>query len=635
MATNVIGKAPGPRPDEPDETVPETSSTDSVEEPGEPLERRVRWRPDLWWSIAAFVVVAQVLIRWWIALGLDFVQDDVLFIYRALDNPLDAAFLLETYDGHFGPLWKAVQWATVQVAPFDFGVAIATVVVGLILADIGMLLALREIFGRARMSLLLFAFWAFVPLTVVASASWTIGAIMFPVLASMAWTTYFHARVVRGAGVGSAIGAVLCLSLGLLVSPQALFLLPFLVMWTLAFPRLTRVGGLRATVRRARTLWLLYAVVVAAYLVLYRAAGPQRAIRWPTLETLGHVFAEGFLGSALPSTFGGPWGSDPGSWPSFAALGTFATSVLVQLMLLLVVVTVWLRPHAWRAWAALAALVAMVLLVMAVAVHFELTVYALLRQPHYVAIFLVPGTVLLGCTWACGRPRPGARRILRRLPSGLLTAVAVVAGLVFVQSAWVTTQQQATAIKAASSRPFWTNVRAGLDAHPSAVLIDRLMPSNVVFSGFLPEVGATSTALRHFVRDQTFDVPAEEPYVITDEGRVVRGQVAEFARSYPGPVPGCGYVVRRSVVGIPLNQQAFSFSWGVQLNYLAEQDTVIEVGGGGVTRKVPLQRGLHTVTLQLPGELPRIRVQGTQPGVAVCLDQVLVGGIAPRPDPTP
>ena len=151
--------------------------------------------------------------------------------------------MLRTYNAHFGPLWKAVQWATVQVAPFDFGVAIATVIAGLVVADVGMLLALREIFGRGRLSLLLFAFWRPRPAhrgrVGVLDAS---ARSCFPVLASMAWTTYFHARVVRGAGLGSAVAAAVCLALGLLVSPQALFLIPFLVVWTWAFPQLTRVG---------------------------------------------------------------------------------------------------------------------------------------------------------------------------------------------------------------------------------------------------------------------------------------------------------------------------------------------------------------------------------------------------------
>ena len=586
-------------------------------------------RQAAWWAFVGVVSAVQLLVRWWTAIGLDHYHDDLLVSYRALDSPLTTEYLATMYDGHWGPVVALLQWVTVRVDPFDVGTAFGVVLLLLAVANIGVALMLREWVGTGGASKWAFVFWAASPITVTTVGSWSIGLAILPVAAGTAWTAWLHARALKSGRRRDVLVALVALALTLLTSPRALIAVPFLVLTTIAYPSAIRPQDTaRAILRRGRHYWFAMGAIIVTYALAYLANQPERNGQSLTLAAIGDVVEQAVFRTAFPAAIGGPWVSDSGAIPSVGALGTLVASFVFQLVVALAIVTMLVRRDAWRAWAILAALTALQVAVLATALRFDLIGESLLRQTRYLMPLLVPAALLLALALGHGRVRSWVDRTRRRwrwVPAAALVASA----FVFVESAWVTTYEQAASMKASSTHDFWVNVRDSLAEEPDAVLVDREMPQSVVFAGFLPELGQLSEALRFFVTDQRFSLPAESPRYLTDDGRLVAAEIEPYAFSTPGPDGDCGYLVKgRKVATIPMSKSTFNYQWGIELAYLAEGDSTLIAQSSENSTELPLEQGLRTITWTTPGILGSISFRLADPrDPAVCIDKLVVGGV--------
>ena len=447
--------------------------------------------------------------------GLDFVQDDVAVHRTARSTaPLDSRpTSWRPTTGTSGLLWKARR-------------SRATVAGGAVrlrgrrsptvhrrhccVADIGMLLALREIFGRGRLSSLLVRVLApSTPLTVVAvRARWTIGAIMLPV-PGRGWR--LDGVLPRASGPSCAAcavgrGAVACLALAVpRRRPQAP--VPASRSWSALDVGLPRLAAERSEVcvpsRAGRgTLWACYDAAVRRG-VPGRCTAPRRrsdrgARRRPARSATPS--APDVLGTALPSAVrSGRRSSDCGLLAQLRARSAaLATSSLVQLTGRArhrhhlgscrtrgAQWACWLAGRHGRCWSS--------------SPWRALSSRAGVRAPAPDArtsrVLLVPGhgpaRLHVGLWSGCARPPVGSVDRVAAAPPALRLASWSRSWL-FVESAWVTTYAAGAAMKAASTPNLLDNAAMPARGAPvSRRSSTGSCRSSVVFAGFLPEVGAT------------------------------------------------------------------------------------------------------------------------------------------------
>lgn len=591
-----------------------------------------RLRGSVWWAWVAALTMLQSLIRLWSVLGLDSYHDDIDVTYRAL-VPLDSEFLLGTYAGHWGPVGRFLEWVTVNAAPFDAGVSFGVVLVIGLLADLGMLLGLKQVFGRGLGSILIYAGWALTPVILTTVISWSLGLNLMLLTMWATWTTYFHARAVMTGSVASSVASIACVAVLLLTSPQGLVFLLFLVAAHVAYPRWSRSPlHLVQSFRDTRSIWFGYFTVAVIYGGLYASASPERVTNPLALSNLLIVLRDMVLGVAFPSLLGGAWGSDPGALPSSQELPLPVLTLVAQVVAMVVALSISMRVWAWRAWAAMLALILAQSVVVAVAVRFD-EIDGLLRQTRYLVPILVPAFFLLGAAFTLGPRRSWYSALLLR-PRGRssVAAVGVVLVVLYAESAWLTTYRVDAEAKAASTRPFWTNVRESFPRYPGVSIVDRTMPESVLYAGFLAHLGSASMALRYFVSDQTWDTPAQDLHLVTDEGRLVPARVEPYGRSLPGPVEGCGYLVKGTGwTDIPVDQSQFNWGWGVRLNYLSSEPTEMQVLASGISTSLSLDEGIGNITWVNPGIVDRVQIKLSDPtGGPVCVDYLVVGGLVPK-----
>ena len=585
--------------------------------------------PTQWWTAIAVVSGVQLLVRWWTAIGLDQYHDDLLISYRALDSPLNADYLLTMYDGHWGPVVAALHWLTVRANPFDAGTAFLVAMVLLMVSNLGVALMLREWLKPRPVVVGIFVFWAATPIMTTVLASWSIALNLLPIAAGMAWTAYAHARAIRSGSRRDASIALLLLGALLLTSPRALVAIPFLVLTTLAYSHLFTMSALDL-VRRRRGYWLGMGGATLAYVLAYVLSGPERNSQPVTWSSFAQAADQVVARTAFPALIGGPWTSETGAVPSFGELDSLTTSFVVQVVMGLVVLTIAVRRTAWRAWAILATLIVLHVAVLATAIRFDILGASLLRQPRYLLPLLVPAVLLVGLALTQGTVRPWVASAVARW-RWLPTAALIAATLVLVESAWLTTYVQATAMKDASTRQFWLNVRESFAQNPDAHIVQRNMPDSVLASAFLPDLGTISEGLRYFVTEQTFGGPGTDLQYLRDDGVLVPAEVEPYAFSFPGPDGDCGYLIEgNEIVRIPMGKSTFNYGWGVEAKYLAGGDTTLIATASGVTTEIPVPGGLGSVVWVNPGIIDDMTLQLANPSdPSVCVSQIVVGGIVP------
>ena len=95
-------------------------------------------------AVAATLVVAQLIVRSWIVARGDFYWDDLILIGRASSAPILSWDLLgEPHDGHFMPGAFLVAGLTTLVAPLQWWLPAAT----LVIASVGVGAALTFAYG--------------------------------------------------------------------------------------------------------------------------------------------------------------------------------------------------------------------------------------------------------------------------------------------------------------------------------------------------------------------------------------------------------------------------------------------------------------------------------------------------------
>ena len=598
--------------------------------------------PKMWWAGVAVASLIQLGMRWWVASGLSHRNDDVRVIYDALGSSLSPGYIFSKYSGHLEPLPSLIAWITVRAAPFDAGFAFFVVILLLLVTDFVILLMLRRLFGAGPLTLVLYVAWLFTPMMSSTLTSWSLAFGMIPMVATMAWATreyvaYMNAPPERFL-ISRRFRAGLALVLLLLASTFGVLLVAFLALLTVAYPNLGGSQSLKTVWRRAKPLWLrTFLPIMLVYLILYSFI-PDSNTRSPhpiSLLKVWWALSDFAVQTVIPSFVGGPWTLTE-VLEVWAAMPPLAVLVVLEIVGILAVVSVLMRPLAWRAWVVFLAIFTPYVVAMAVAQP-DWGDGAIFRQSRFAIPLVVPMLVTVGAAFSFGPKRAWVSEINQspeRVIRALAPATAAIVFIALINSMFVGNVNQAQQSRAASTKNFWSNAEQGLARTRGQAVQDRYMPDNVLFGPFFRNLALASQSLEYFSGDIRWNAPADQQHMILDDGRVVPATVSPFAASVPGTIPECGYLVRSDApVTIPMDRSQFSWGWAVQMNYLASEDATLQVRGGETTQSVSVVRGLGEITLINAGIIDEISIAIEEPSSAsVCVDYIVLGGLVPETD---
>ncbi|MFT4087123.1 MAG: hypothetical protein QM658_08185 [Gordonia sp. (in: high G+C Gram-positive bacteria)] len=296
---------------------------------------------------ATTLIVAQIVIRAWMVARGDFYWDDLVLIGRASSHPiLSWDYLGYDHDGHFMPGAFLVAGITTLIAPVQWWLPAATLVVLQALASVAVWRMIRAIAPAATVgALAALAFYLFVPMTVPSYVWWAAGLNALPMQIGMAVVIADVVLLVR-AGKRSAssrrrltVGAVVAFVVALLFFEKSLFIAP--VAFAAAVLSLYGEGArspVAAAWRRAQTLWLWLAGVFVVWGGVYLSVSSSTSGPHDAAQTAQLVWRSVNQG-VVPSLVGGPWVWE--RWTPGPPFGDPALWMIVAGWLVLIAAVVW------------------------------------------------------------------------------------------------------------------------------------------------------------------------------------------------------------------------------------------------------------------------------------------------------
>ncbi|MEV6064856.1 hypothetical protein AB0L62_33065 [Nocardia asteroides] len=633
---------------------------DSPPQPADPprLSPTTRARRVLF--VAAVLIVAQLVLRAWVAASGFFYWDDFILIGAAGRHALWSPDLLVTsHDGHVMPLAFVLTWLVTAVAPLQWGVAAAVLVALQLLASLAVLRLLVVLLGAGPRLLVPLTFYLFVPLTVPAFAWWAAAVNALPLQIALAWVSADAVRLVRTGRMRYAVSGAAVTAVALLFFEKAVVVLPVavavvaLLAWVTGEP-------VRAAVRRGAVLWTAAGAVLLAWsafflLVIQKPRGLSRPEQ-PT-ALLRQALSDGLV----PALFGGPWRWE--RWQPATPWADPPGAAVVLCWVALILFAAWTmrtRARTGPIWVALSAYAVATVAPVVILRDGPGTAALLLQSIRYFADFAVVGCLGLALlVLAPGRTRDGVpatgasgarlgpdktgaaagrtgspaasdRGAALPRPGALSTRrlVCLALAVLFVASSVYSTVTFTRSWSPSPARAYVTGVRAALPT-ADAPLLPQEVPWNVLNPLAFPQ-NMTDQVFAPLAGPDTFARATPRLRMFTDDGALVDAAVWWNRSIRPGPEPGCGYrVTGGSSVRLPLDGPMQTREWTAQVNYLADRDATIAVSfEGGAETVAEIGKGLHQVYLRMLGGGSALRVRALTPGLELCVGSGPVGVVA-------
>ncbi|MFI6224825.1 hypothetical protein ACIBEH_30040 [Nocardia salmonicida] len=599
---------------------------------------------------AAFLIVAQSLLRGWVAGSGFFYWDDFLLIGRVSSQPVFSTELLFTsHDGHVMPLAFVLTWLVTEVAPLQWTAAVLVLVALQLLASLAVLRLVVVLLGvRARM-LGPLAFALFVPLTVPAFAWWAAAVNALPLQIALAWVSADAVRLVRTGRRRYAVSGAVVFAVALLFFEKSVVVLPVAFAVTVLAAHVSG-GSVRDAARRSAALW-----TAAGAVLLVWSAGFLLVIQRPrglsAPEHPGSLWSRALSDGLVPALLGGPW-----RWERWQPATPWADppGLLVALSwLLLILFAAWTmrtRRRVIAVWACVTAYAGLTIAPVVLLRDGPSTAGLLLQSLRYFADFAVVATAALALIAAApARPRssavpgsnePARQRVLSSARRGVVGGSAsiessagrarrvagAVAIMLFLVSSVYSTITYTGSWEPSPARTYVTGVRAALPGAADAPLLPQEVPWNVLNPLAFPE-NMTDRVFAPIATPTTFALSTPRLRMITDEGDIVDAQVWWNRAIVEGPEPRCGHRVRGTAgANLPLDGPMQIRDWTAQLNYNADRDGRIALSFEGETETIAdVRAGLNTVYVRLLGGGDTLRIRSLDERQSLCVGAGPVG----------
>lgn len=605
-----------------------------------------------WGALA--VIASMVALRGWATARGWFLYDDLAWqgLAAAYDRP-GLELLRTPWNGHVMPGGWLVVWLFTTLAPLEYWPVVLSSLLLQVAIGWMLFLVLRRLFGSRPEILLLLALGVLSSLSLQASLWWAVGLAQLPLLLASLVAVWAHLGYLRSGRLRDAALVVVALVGGLAFSERTLLVLPLLLLLTLGW--FSGEGRPRTVLRRALLphwpVWTAVTAVAGGFVAYYLTQVPSEATRGGDLDLFTDVLEQGVLYALLPALAGGPWSwLTPGEGVNYPDPAPGLVAATAAVAVAVVVGTCVARRHAARAWWLLVVFVGIggVMLTLTRAAVYGATIgreYRYFTELVLVAPLAI-GLALLPVRWPS---RTGTVALSpRRLPRALqvrLDPWRPVAGLVrsrigltvalacslFVLSSAVSTVRHDQNWHDSSARDYLSTVRTELADAPDVRLVDARVPRRI--DPFQEEESFLSHVLRPVTEPSRFltsGTAGDELRMLDDDGRVQ--QVAIEGPSAPaGPTAGCGWLVTKEPLTVPLDAVVTDDRSTLALTYFTDADGVATVTAGSTRTSVLFREGLHQLYVVVDGPLSRVRLEDLPAGVDVCVTGLRAG----RPVPVP
>lgn len=615
-------------------------------------------RPRTWRALTLAVVAVQFALHATVLAGRSFYWDDFIIVGRAARTPMwSPDFWAAPHDGHVAPLAFLLQAGVNRLAPWEWWIPVALMLVAQVAATLLLARAARALAGRTWTAWAAVAFAAFTPLTLPGSTWWSAAVNALPMHMALGAWTVLAARAVldddprtRSPRTLWLAGAVLVLAVGFF--EKSLAVMPLAAALTAAAAYVRGLAPV-AAMRRGRPLWLVGGAITGVWAVIWlglatrgiaetSGGGPRAELWWRGLESVG----AGLLG--------GPWRWD--RWAPSQAWAEPPAALAVAGGVVLAGLGVAAMARNRRAWAPAlvgGAYLLVVLAAMTTARSGENTSGTLAQTLHYYGDAALVVALALAAMFPAHPAVPldgGEDDAAEAATAGRGRAAPAIAAAVVV------------ALLASSAWSAWTYRRAWegdltarwlptvMEQLPEAAanpapLIDQPVPFEVL----LPVTNPANlySSVLHDVRDRPeFGDVTPHPRMFDASGRIVDARVAALSHLGQGQVPQCGHEIRadgsgRAMADLPLSDLIFLGNHVMELNTIAsspmtvrltfpnELSTPDQILAGGAVAEIPARPNQAWAAIDGGGRLLRVEILDAGPGSVLCLGAGAIGPLVP------
>jgi hypothetical protein len=581
------------------------------------------------WVLGAAValLLAQLVFRAWAAWSSWYSTDDLGFL-REWDRGSQWSYLMEPYNGHLMPGGKLVYWAVGSAGSAQWWPAAVFLVVGQALASTACLWMLVTLFGRRWAIVPPFALYLFLCLSMPAYVWFVAATQQLPLQIVLSLGVGSWVRYLRGEGRRWLVATLTVLAVGMVFREKAMLVLPILIFVSLFYFTEGGIGRRLRGLRRQAVGIFLIAALGATYVVTYLDQVPSQASA-VTPRVAGEL-AGTLLGSTLVTGLvGGPWQwrttsstnsfADPPEWAVGAA---WLVSGVVILYVLL------RRRRSWPALLLFAGYIGGTYLLVLSARGSDFGA-SLGVDTRYLSDIPVVLCLCLALATADLHGAPGSSEVrepevVAQAPAWLVTTlvVAMVIGGVASSVAYVRPWHTSAA------HDFFDRFDRELTARGEVDLADRVLPEPVMSRYFAPS-NTVSFLAPLSTGGARFPDSSSSLFVVGDDGGLRPAKIDQVLASRPGEVEGCGWRVTEKGKSIPLTAQAPDDLWWIRIGYLTNGPSVATVSAGDETFDVSLRSGLNDLFLRVEDSFDSVRIDGIEPGVAVCVGTIEVGKTRP------
>ncbi|QIG42648.1 hypothetical protein G5V58_07530 [Nocardioides anomalus] len=598
--------------------------------PAPPGATRGRRRPSRLVVAGLALVVAQLVFRAWALHGSWFYFDDLAFMSRAMNQPLDAHYLLESYGGHLMPGGFLVAYGLTEVAAFSWGWWAALLLLMQAVAGVGMLRLLLSMFGPRPFVLVLLAGYLSYVFTLSAGIWFAAGINQLPMQIALTFGLHAHLAYLRHRRVRSLVTCLLWTAFGLVFYEKTLLLFGVYALVTLGWFSHGR------TPERLRHVWdtyrpavIAYAAVGAAYLAAYVewgldfSPGDSNAQPWSpiALNLVGLAFSTGVIG--------GPFRWEPLAVGSFADPSQIAMALSWAAVLGVAIYAYRTRTRTKRAWSLLGFTLFCDVVLLASA-RANIVGPDIAREYRYqtesAALFVLGlGLAFLPLVGATenGGLREGVPLTYERPRFVALVALAVVAAATYSSVRYVDLWQDRN-----HTRSYFDTVEQQLRATDAATgtrvpLVDVGIPQTLLWAYRYPE-NTYSHLFRPLSRWTSYpDQAVDDLYLFDDTGELTPVDVPPTRSARE--TTGCGYRLDDEQTSVPLDGPVFGDGWWIRVDYEADAPTPVTVTAGDLSHDLDLPAGEHTLFVTGEGEFRSVSFAGYDADAEVCIGSLRLG----------
>ena len=577
------------------------------------------------------LVVLQLAFRGWALSGSWFYFDDIAFMSRAMNQPLDASYLSESYGGHLMPGGFLVVWLLTKVAVYSWAPWAAVLLVLQALAGLGMLRLLLSLFGRRPLVLALLAGYLAYVFTLSAGIWFAAGINQLPMQVALVFGLHAHVEYLRHRRTRSLVVALVWTVAGLLFYEKALLLLGIYAIvgygWFSHGDTPARLGLLWS---RYRAGVLAYGALGVGYLALYVRFGldfsPGNTNTQPWSPLTYNLVGT----TMLPGLVGGPLRWQPLSVGAFGYPSQALVLVSWVAFVALVVHAQRSRTKSRRAWTLLAfpAVCNVVLLASARANVVGPDIAREYRyQSETSALFVL--AVGLAFLPLVGAPEQNVARESAEPDNPRL--VATVAAVVVAASLLSSVRYVHLWQDRNPSEHYFATVRATLAKAPDkpVPLVDLGIPQTLLWAYRFPE-NAYSHVFRNLDHDTTYPRSSVDRLYLFDEQGRLSPVTIPATRSEQGG-SGCGFPLVGKATSIPLDGPVIGGGWWLRVSYASPRAVRLHLTAGEEQHDLDLPSGLHNVFVQAAGDFDQVRLSGYPADTGLCVTALTLG----LPQPTP